>query len=74
MPIMHRIACLRDDAIFFVSLYQRYKYKTDFTRVNEFGQCEQPTEEMVAATSAEVPTNDPPTGLKRRRAAREKRD
>ena len=79
MPIMHRIACLRDDAIFFIYLYQRYKYKTDYTRVNEFGQCEQPTEEMVAATSAEVatraevPTNNP-TGAKRRRGAREKRD
>ncbi|EJK58032.1 hypothetical protein THAOC_21871 [Thalassiosira oceanica] len=75
MPIMHRIACLRDDAIFFIYLYQRYKYKTDYTRVNEFGQCQQPTEEMVAAAaSAEVPTNDPPTGAKRRRGAREKRD
>merc|ERR1711957_846168 len=40
MPIMHRLACLRDDVIFFVFCYQRYKYRTDFTRVNEFGQCE----------------------------------
>ncbi len=48
MPIMHRLACLRDDVIFFIFLYQRYKYRTDFTRVNEFGQCEEPTEEMLA--------------------------
>ena len=48
MPIMHRLACLRDDLIFFISLYQRYKYRTDYTRVNEFGQCAQPTEEMLA--------------------------
>ena len=48
MPIMHRLACLRDDVIFFIFLYQRYKYRTDYTRVNEFGQCEEPTEEMLA--------------------------
>jgi len=47
MPIMHRLACLRDDVIFFVFCYQRYKYRTDFSRVNEFGQCEEPTSEML---------------------------
>jgi len=47
MPIMHRLACLRDDVIFFIFCYQRYKYRTDYTRVNEFGQCEQPTEELL---------------------------
>ncbi|KAI8059270.1 cleft lip and palate transmembrane protein 1-domain-containing protein [Gongronella butleri] len=38
MPTLHRIACLRDDAVFFVYLYQRYKYKVDPTRANEYGQ------------------------------------
>ncbi|KAI9305745.1 cleft lip and palate transmembrane protein 1-domain-containing protein [Cunninghamella echinulata] len=38
MPTLHRIACLRDDAVFIVYLYQRYKYKTDHSRANEFGQ------------------------------------
>ncbi|RKF54395.1 Cleft lip and palate transmembrane protein 1 [Erysiphe neolycopersici] len=38
MPTLHRIATLRDDLIFFVYLYQSWKYKTDYTRVNEFGQ------------------------------------
>ena len=47
MPILHRLACLRDDVIFFIFCWQRYKYRTDFTRVNEFGQCSQPTEEML---------------------------
>jgi len=47
MPIMHRLACLRDDAIFLIFCYQRYKYRTDYTRVNEYGQCEQPTEEVL---------------------------
>eukprot|EP00978_Attheya_sp_CCMP212_P000761 scaffold1542_cov49-Attheya_sp.AAC.3 len=47
MPIMHRLACLRDDVVFFVYLYQRWAYRVDYTRVNEFGQCIQPTEEML---------------------------
>lgn len=38
MPMLHRIATLRDDVIFFVYLYQSYKYKVDYKRVNEFGQ------------------------------------
>jgi hypothetical protein len=29
---------LRDDVIFFVYIYQRWAYKVDYTRVNEFGQ------------------------------------
>ena len=52
MPIMHRLACLRDDVIFFIFCYQRYKYRTDYTRVNEFGQCLQPTEEMLKEVDA----------------------
>ena len=38
MPTLHRLATLRDDVIFFVYLYQKYKYKVDYNRVNEFGQ------------------------------------
>ncbi|KAF2840335.1 cleft lip and palate associated transmembrane protein 1 [Patellaria atrata CBS 101060] len=38
MPTLHRLATLRDDVIFFVYLYQSYKYKVDYSRVNEFGQ------------------------------------
>ncbi|KAK3308635.1 cleft lip and palate transmembrane protein 1-domain-containing protein [Chaetomium strumarium] len=38
MPILHRLATFRDDIIFFVYLYQRWAYKVDYTRVNEFGQ------------------------------------
>jgi hypothetical protein len=54
MPIMHRLACLRDDVIFFIFLYQRYKYKVDYTRVNEFGQCLQPTAEMLVERGKET--------------------
>ncbi|KAK6431348.1 hypothetical protein LTR95_012487 [Oleoguttula sp. CCFEE 5521] len=38
MPILHRLATLRDDVIFFVYLYQAWAYKVDPTRINEFGQ------------------------------------
>lgn len=38
MPMLHRLATLRDDIIFFVYLYQSWAYKVDPTRVNEFGQ------------------------------------
>jgi hypothetical protein len=38
MPLLHRLATLRDDVIFFVYLYQSWKYKVDYNRVNEFGQ------------------------------------
>jgi len=37
MPMTHRLACLRDDIVFFIYLYQRYLYPIDKTRVNEFG-------------------------------------
>lgn len=38
MPTLHRLATLRDDVIFFIYLFQTYKYKVDYNRVNEFGQ------------------------------------
>jgi len=38
MPLMHRIACFRDDVVFFVWLYQRHIYKVDPNRTNEYGE------------------------------------
>ncbi|GLH01413.1 Uncharacterized protein GBIM_07572 [Gryllus bimaculatus] len=37
MPTLYRLGCFRDDIVFFIFLYQRWIYKTDPTRVNEFG-------------------------------------
>ncbi|KAI1438793.1 cleft lip and palate transmembrane 1 [Xylaria sp. CBS 124048] len=60
MPFLHRLATLRDDVIFFIYLYQRWAYKVDYTRVNEFGQGgddDEPAEEAKALkpkTDAEV--------------------
>lgn len=38
MPWLHRLACFRDDVVFVILLIQRWKYRVDYTRVNEFGQ------------------------------------
>lgn len=74
MPIMHRLACLRDDLIFFIYLFQRYKYKTDFSRVNEYGQCEQPTEEMLAEQAREKEEeSDIATGVQEQTTVRKRR-
>merc|ERR1712008_68977 len=32
MPVMHRLSCFRDDIIFFIYVYQRWKYRVDKTR------------------------------------------
>jgi len=32
MPTLHRISCFRDDVIFVIYCYQRYKYKVDKKR------------------------------------------
>ncbi|KIW20591.1 hypothetical protein PV08_01166 [Exophiala spinifera] len=53
MPFLHRLATLRDDVIFFVWLYQKWKYKVDYTRVNEFGQGGEDEEDETS--SAEKP-------------------
>lgn len=38
MPLLHRLACFRDDVVFLVFLYQRWIYRIDPKRVNEYGQ------------------------------------
>lgn len=37
MPTLHRLSCFRDDLIFFIFLYQKWSYRTDYKRINEFG-------------------------------------
>jgi hypothetical protein len=48
MPFLHRLATFRDDVIFFIYLYQRWQYRVDYTRVNEFGQGGEDAEEDEA--------------------------
>ena len=80
MPVMHRLACFRDDIVFFIFLYQRHIYKTDYTRVNEYGQA--PVEKVEGEGGEESPpaikAGDDGEGVsevtvvKKRRGAREK--
>lgn len=59
MPWLHRLATLRDDIIFFVWLYQSWKYKVDYSRVNEFGQggeSDEEEEKETPVTEAEKKT------------------
>lgn len=58
MPVLHRLATLRDDVIFFVYLYQSYKYKVDYTRVNEFGQGGEELVEEVKPASKTIASGD----------------
>jgi len=37
MPTLHRLSVFRDDIIFLIFLYQRWIYRVDMTRINEFG-------------------------------------
>ena len=37
MPTLHRLSVFRDDLIFVIFLYQRWIYRTDVNRTNEFG-------------------------------------
>ena len=37
MPTLHRLSVFRDDVVFAVALYQRWIYRVDKSRVNEFG-------------------------------------
>ncbi|KAJ9109018.1 hypothetical protein QFC21_000344 [Naganishia friedmannii] len=38
MPWLHRLACFRDDVVFLILIYQRWIYRIDPTRANEYGQ------------------------------------
>jgi hypothetical protein len=45
MPLLHRLSVFRDDLVFLVYIYQRWIYRVDKTRANEFGYVEQRPEE-----------------------------
>ncbi|PNW78427.1 hypothetical protein CHLRE_09g397900v5 [Chlamydomonas reinhardtii] len=58
MPLLHRLSVFRDDVVFLIYLYQRWVYRVDKTRANEFGWAEehaepQPEEPAAAITQGE---------------------
>ncbi|KAH1255258.1 Cleft lip and palate transmembrane protein 1 [Glycine max] len=60
MPTLHRLSVFRDDLIFVIYLYQRWIYKVDKKRVNEFGfggEDDQAVAETDAAKEEEKKTN-----------------
>merc|ERR1712061_283793 len=58
MPTMYRLGCFRDDIVFFIFLYQRYIYKEDKSRVNEFGFSGDMLEESEKKKSEENSNTD----------------
>lgn len=53
MPLLHRLSVFRDDVVFLVYMYQRWIYRVDRKRVNEFGfSDEAPDEDGEAAAGA----------------------
>lgn len=63
MPTLHRLSCFRDgklmtssltrDIVFLIYLYQRWIYRVDYSRVNEFGQGGEEPEESKEGESAQ---------------------
>ncbi|KAI5865548.1 cleft lip and palate transmembrane 1 [Durotheca rogersii] len=58
MPFLYRLATFRDDIIFFVYLYQRWAYRIDYTRVNEFGQGGEDESEETKEKAKSLPKAD----------------
>uniref|UniRef100_A0A1W7RAS7 Cleft lip and palate transmembrane protein 1 n=1 Tax=Hadrurus spadix TaxID=141984 RepID=A0A1W7RAS7_9SCOR len=60
MPTMYRLGCFRDDIVFFIFLYQRWIYRVDPKRVNEFGTSgEMETQQkQLIATNGVVTTDN----------------
>ncbi|XP_062454285.1 LOW QUALITY PROTEIN: putative lipid scramblase CLPTM1 [Rhea pennata] len=71
MPMMYRIGCLRDDVVFFIYLYQRWIYRVDLTRVNEFGIS---GEDQVSQTTPSPALPAGAAALPRRAGSRRRRD
>jgi hypothetical protein len=54
MPLLYRLGCFRDDIVFIIYVYQRWIYRVDPTRVNEFGTS---GEDMTGDTTLAVEQN-----------------
>lgn len=70
MPLLHRLACFRDDIVFLIYLYQRWIYPVDKSRTNEFGQTFEYAEEKAKVEDREEEKEQvppPPPSTRRRR-------
>ncbi|XP_012540491.1 cleft lip and palate transmembrane protein 1 homolog [Monomorium pharaonis] len=59
MPTLYRLGCFRDDVVFFIFLYQRWIYKTDHTRMNEFGFSGEMEAQLAESKKQAVTKNRP---------------
>ncbi|GIL76805.1 hypothetical protein Vretimale_8728 [Volvox reticuliferus] len=55
MPLLHRLSVFRDDLVFVIYLYQRWIYRVDKSRANEFGWSEEQPAEAAAANDNGAP-------------------
>jgi len=78
MPTLHRLSCFRDDLVFVIYLYQRWKYPVDKTRANEYGQVAAEAADADANATAVADTitddNAPATTAQPKRAEEKKND
>jgi hypothetical protein len=75
MPLLHRLSVFRDDIIFLIYLYQRWAYRVDKTRPNEFGWVEadaekKKQEELEGAKEEVLALEGSSTGKKKRKDAK----
>lgn len=56
MPTMYRLGCFRDDIIFLIYVYQRYIYRVDLKRVNEFGVTGEQLEQIEQNAPIDLPS------------------
>ena len=75
MPTMHRLACFRDDIIFFILLYQRWIYKVDLSRTQQDSGDEQPAlaepEEIGHSKTMEIAEGPPNTAATKQKMNQE---
>ncbi|XP_078591455.1 putative lipid scramblase CLPTM1 [Branchiostoma floridae x Branchiostoma japonicum] len=74
MPMMYRIGCFRDDIVFFIYLYQRYIYRVDPKRVNEFGTTGEDHEVQPNGSIGATPTEGEQPAIQDKPAEEKKTD
>jgi hypothetical protein len=78
MPLLHRLSVFRDDIIFLIYLYQRWIYRVDKTRANEFGwvEAEAEKQQQVEGAKDEAPAIEGSSseGKKKRKDAKASRE
>lgn len=56
MPTLYRLGCFRDDIIFLIYIYQRYIYRVDPKRVNEYGTSGEDAKGAIAVPALDQTT------------------